>query len=152
MPRAKSDTVEYFPHFVDDSRTIFILESEYGNDGYVFWFKLLELLACSDGHYYDMNRPGALRYLYAKTRVDADRAVKILDTLADMQKIDPELYGAKIIWCQKFVDNLGPLYQRRQRPLPPKPTLALQEDAPVSEPVTQSEASFPNQKCDQAPF
>mgnify|MGYP001346206412 CR=1 FL=1 len=149
MPRAKSDTVEYFPHFSDGGRTVFILESEYGNDGYAFWFKLLELLACSDGHFYDLNKPGAARFLYAKTRVDADKAHKILSTLADLEKIDPALYAAGIIWCQRFVDNLKELYAKRQRPCPEKPVLPLQQEGRVSESETQSEPAFPGQKREE---
>lgn len=44
MARPKKQTVDYFPHFVKGGRTIFILENKFGNDGYAFWFKLLEIL------------------------------------------------------------------------------------------------------------
>ena len=53
MARPKKQKVEYFPHFVMSGRTIFILENTYGNDGYAFWFKLLELLGDTEGHYYE---------------------------------------------------------------------------------------------------
>lgn len=53
MARPTKETVDYFPHFVKCGRTIFILESKYGNDGYAFWFKLLEILGDTEGHYYD---------------------------------------------------------------------------------------------------
>ncbi len=49
MARPKKQTVDYFPHFVKGGRTIFILENKFGNDGYAFWFKLLEILGESEG-------------------------------------------------------------------------------------------------------
>ena len=48
MGRRKLNSVEYFPHDVKGGKTLFILESRYGNTGYAFWFKTLEILASSD--------------------------------------------------------------------------------------------------------
>lgn len=54
MGRSNRQTADYFPHYVGEkSRTKFILEKNWGNDGYAFWFKLLELLCAADGQYYD---------------------------------------------------------------------------------------------------
>ena len=54
MGRSNRQTADYFPHYVGEkSRTKFILEKNWGNDGYAFWFKLLELLCAADGLYYD---------------------------------------------------------------------------------------------------
>ena len=70
MGRPRKQTVDYFPHFVStDSRTKFILEQSWGNDGYAFWFKLLELLGRSEGHYYDCSQPADKMYLVALTKV-----------------------------------------------------------------------------------
>ena len=44
MARPRKQTVDYFPHYCKCGRTIFILENRFGNDGYAFWFKLLEIL------------------------------------------------------------------------------------------------------------
>lgn len=54
MGRSNRQTADYFPHYVGEkSRTKFILEKNWENDGYAFWFKLLELLCAADGQYYD---------------------------------------------------------------------------------------------------
>lgn len=66
MARPKKQTVDYFPHFVKCGRTIYILENRFGNDGYAFWFKLLEILGESEGHFYDCSNLSNWEYLLAK--------------------------------------------------------------------------------------
>lgn len=120
--RPRKQTADYFPHYVTDSRTKFILEDNWGNDGYAFWFKLLELLCKSDGHCYDCSATANHRYLLAFTRVQDDTADAIMATLVELGKIDKELWEEKrIIWCQTLVDNLASLYSKRTVALPRKP-------------------------------
>ena len=123
MGRPRKQTVDYFPHFTSsDSKTKFILEQNWGNDGYAFWFKLLELLGRSDGHYYDCSKAADSKYLAALTRIDENTVKEILDTLADLGNIDPELWTErKVIWCQNFVDNLQDVYSKRTAVIPKKP-------------------------------
>lgn len=124
MARPKKCTADYFPHYVTgNSRTIYILEQRYGNDGYALWFKLLELLATSDGHYIDFNDQTDLEFFAAKVKIDVDKALEIIDQLATLKAIDKQLWNHKIIWCQNFVDNLSELYARRRISLPQKPSL-----------------------------
>lgn len=124
MARPKKYTADYFPHYVTgNSRTVFILEQKYGNDGYALWFKLLELLAVTDGHYVDFNDHTDLEFFAAKSKIDADKAIEIIDQLAVLKAIDMNLWNHKIVWCQNFVDNLSELYARRRVALPQKPTL-----------------------------
>jgi hypothetical protein len=52
MARPTKQTVDYFPHDCHHGQTIYILEKRFGNDGYAFWFNLLELLGSSEGALY----------------------------------------------------------------------------------------------------
>lgn len=123
MARPTKETVDYYPHFVKGGRTIFILESKYGNDGYAFWFKLLEILGDVEGHYYDCSIPNNWEYLLAKTRCNEDTAKDIIDTLLALGKLDSKLWESKqVIWCQHFVDNLSSVYKRRNIEVPIKPS------------------------------
>jgi hypothetical protein len=124
MARPIKQTIDYFPHFVSDGKTLLILQNEFHNDGYAFWFKLLELLCVSDGQAYDYNNPAEWRLLLAKTSVQEDTATKILTILADVGAIDKELHTHKIIWVQKLVDNLDLVYNRRSNGKPQKPVIA----------------------------
>lgn len=123
MARPTKETVDYFPHFVKCGRTIFILESKYGNDGYAFWFKLLEILGDTEGHYYDCSIPNNWAYLLAKTRCDDETARGIINTLLTLNKIDGKLWNDRqIIWCQRFVDNVSSVYKMRHAETPLAPS------------------------------
>ena len=147
MGRPRKQTVDYFPHFVStDSRTKFILEQNWGNDGYAFWFKLLELLGRSEGHYYDCSQPADKMYLVALTKVTEEQADAILEMLALRGNIDLELWREhKIIWCQSLVDNLQDVYSKRTVSAPSKPFTTPEEGQadqdPADEPEPEGEAA-----------
>lgn len=125
MARPQKQTVDYFPHDVNASggKTLFVLQNKYGNDGYAFWFKLLELLGGTPGHVYDFNKPPDWEFLLAKTGVNATLTQEILTTLSNLDAIDSDLFqNNKIIWCQKFVDRLEDVYKRRDEK-PQKPVI-----------------------------
>lgn len=128
MARPKKQTVEYFPHYCKCGRTIFILESRFGNDGYAFWFKVLEILGESEGHYYDCSNASNWAFLLAKTHTDEKRADEIIGVLIDLGKIDAELWNThKFLWVDNFIKNLAPLYGQRKVSLPEKPFLTPRE-------------------------
>ena len=104
-------------------KTIAILESRWGNDGYAFWFKLLEILGSSDGHFIDYRNDADREFLYAKTRVSEDVAKTILETMAKCGAIDAELWAGGCIYSQNFVDNISDAYSRRKELLQTKTNL-----------------------------
>lgn len=122
MARPKKQTVDYFPHFATSGKTMYILESRFGNDGYAFWFKLLELLATTDGHVIDASNPSEWEFLLAKTRVDEDLGREMLEMLAKLEAIDTELWESSIIWSENFVQNIADVYKKRRTSIPPKPS------------------------------
>lgn len=146
MGRPRKQTVDYFPHFVStDSRTRFILEENWGNDGYAFWFKLLELLCRSEGHYYDLSEAANGKYLEALMKVDGETANSILDTLADLGNIDRDLWEErKVVWCQNLVDNLQDVYSKRTVSAPVRPfTEGQPEETPEPEPPAKKRGRPP---------
>lgn len=121
MARPKKKGVDYFPHDCTTGKTIFILEQKFGNDGYAFWFKLLEFLGTKEGHYLDCNDIEDMEFLQAKTRLSEVIVLEILDLLAKVQAIDRELWAKKIVWSQRFVDGVADVYVNRRIEKPPKP-------------------------------
>ena len=121
MARPKKQTVDYFPHYCNGSRSLFILQSQHGNDGYAFWFKLLQILGKTEGHVFDYNNPDNWLFLITETHVPEDKAAAILETLATVGSIDKELWHQKIIWSQNFVDNVADVYMRRKVEKPLRP-------------------------------
>lgn len=124
MARPIKQKVDYFPHYVKGGRTLFILEEKYGNDGYAFWFKLLELLCDSDGHFIDCRNSSNWEFLLAKTHIEAEKAEQIISTLVNLGKIDAELWAEKVIWVQSLLNNVTSVYERRKESLPEKPHLS----------------------------
>lgn len=122
MARPLKNTVDYFPHSCKSGKTIFILEQKFGNDGYAFWFKLLELLGQTEGHVYDCRNASEMEFLQAKTHLSEEMTRKILKLLADLDAIDPKLWENDMIWCQNFVDNLHAVYTNRRVEMPVKPS------------------------------
>lgn len=124
MARQKRNTVEYFPHTTTHKRTIFVLEQKYGNDGYSFWFKLLEILGGTENHFFDTKIPEDMMFLASKTRLEEDICFEILDVLSGLNAIDRELWKHGVIWCQNFVDGVADVYKRRNREAPQKPRIS----------------------------
>ncbi len=123
MARPNKQTIDYFPHHVGNGKTKLILQNEFGNDGYSFWYRLLELLCVSDNQVYDYNNQASWRLLLAETHVTEDNAIKILQLLADLGAIDSELHKVKIIWSQNLIENLDLVYKRRSTGTPTKPII-----------------------------
>ncbi len=123
MARPLKQTVDYFPHdsHASEGDTLTILQNRFKNDGYAFWFKLLEKLASSDGHFINCNNPVKWQVLLAKLGVDEARGNEIMNILVETQAIDPELWKSKLIWCQHLVDNLADVYKNRRAKKPEKP-------------------------------
>jgi len=114
MGRPIKNTVKYFPHSCTHGKTMFIIESKYGNNGYAFWFKLLEKLGSAENHFIDLRDEIELEYLAAETKFPAEETQNILDLLSRLNAIDRELWKHRIIWCQKFVDNIAEAYRKRK--------------------------------------
>ncbi len=137
MARIRKNTVDHFLHDCKLGQTIFIIEQRWGNDGYTFWFKLLELLGDTENHFIDAAKPEVWEFLTAKTRTSDQTATDILDMLAKLDAIDADLWACKIVWSQKFVDRLVEVYRKRTTKIPPKPDIRAgyptgqDESAPV---------------------
>ncbi len=144
MARTQKDVVSYFPHDANANGgdTITVLQSRYGNDGYAFWFKLLEKLASAEGHFLDCHNPIKWQLLLAKTGVNEITGVEIMNLLVEMQAIDKDLWESKLIWCQKLVDNIAEVYKNRRREIPQKPTItALNEVTTDDNDLTTGEST-----------
>jgi len=122
MAKPIKKKIDYFPHVTESGKTLYILETDYGNDGYAFWFKLLEVLGKTDGHYFDFKDPAGQRYLIAKAKLNKETVISILNLLCDLDAIDKQLWKKhQIIWSQNFVDNIASVYKKRNREVPEKP-------------------------------
>jgi hypothetical protein len=159
VARQTKNTVDYFPHYVKHRKTMFVFESRWGNDGYAFFFKLLEMLGEKDSHFLDLSDPGELQYFAAKVRLAESVVLEMTELLVTMGKIDRELWERKrIIWYQGYVDKLCDVYKKRNRPLPARPVVEEAKEpqkiisgpeTPISGPEIPANRGVPAQKCDK---
>jgi hypothetical protein len=131
MARPRKQEVDYFPHYCDHGKVLFILENHFKNDGYAVFYKLEELLARTEGHCYDCSVPENMEYLLSKMNVGENIVMEIIEKLATMNVIDTKLWREKRIWMQSFVDSISDVYGRRQVGLPVKPEL-LHTETPLT--------------------
>ena len=122
MARPIKEGVDYFSHDVHHKKTIFTLETLYGNDGYAFWFKLLELLGSQASLSFRAENSADWMFFAAKMKMTEERAKSIMDTLLKLEAIDRDLWEKeKIIWIQNFADRLVEVYRKRNTEIPKKP-------------------------------
>ena len=129
MARPYKLSIEYFPHTVDsaDNIILFTLEEKYGNSGYAFWFKLLEILGKAGGRPYYCQEEYNWLYLAARMHMQSEEMEDILATLAKLQAIDQDLWQEhRIIWVQSFVDSLKEIYRKRALSLPVRPEMGAE--------------------------
>lgn len=124
MTRPRKQTVDYFPHSCKHGKTMFILEQQYGNDGYAFWFKTLEILGETEGHCLFCNDLPSWKYLLSRTHLEAEKVEEILNLLADLGAIDVDLWKLdRKIWSDHFIENLSFAYRNREVVIPNKPDI-----------------------------
>jgi hypothetical protein len=119
MARPRKAVVDYFPHDTSHGCTMQVIEARWGNDGYAFWFKLLELLGTHNGHFIDCRKPAEWEFLTAKTRLSDVTATEILDMLSKLDAINGFLWESyRVIYCANFVFRIGDAYRKRINSLP----------------------------------
>jgi hypothetical protein len=121
MTRPRKQTVDWFPHSCTHGRTMFTLERKYGIQGYGFWFKLLEVLGNTEGHFIDAEDLATMKYLQAQTYTDEETCLEILNLLSTLDAIDPKLWKQNLIWSDNFVSGLAPCYRNRNIVIPVRP-------------------------------
>ncbi len=119
--RPEKHTVDYFQHDCLPKGTLKILEDKWKNDGYAFWYKLLETLGVSEGHILNLNEKGKMLLLSSKTHLLPAQCNEILNVLSDLEAIDSELWEQRIVWCKNFVKRVSHLYGKRINGLPEPP-------------------------------
>ena len=147
MSRPKKQTVDYFPHDCQHKGTMFILEQQYGNDGYSFWFKMLEILGTSEGHFIDCNNPHQWLFLTAKTRLSEDICRNILSLLSGLDAIDRELWEcSNIIWSANFVERVSEAYRNRISEIPVRPDILRKKPLIETDNKPHSDTENPHTK------
>ena len=147
MARPKKNTVDYFPHDCHMSKELEIFINKHGNEGYAFYYRLLELLGTTPNHKYDCSKSFDYQYLVGKTEVDEEKLKVYIEYLISIGVIDEKLWGERIIWIQSFVDSVAEVYKNRTTALPTKESFRPENSMSTGFPTrkqgfTQENGSF----------
>lgn len=115
MARPQKATVDYFPLDCQFSDSIKCIKSEFGNNGELFWVRLLQTLGRHEYHYIDL-RPSNKTYLLFYSEdvgFDVTLSNQILNKLSEYGCIDHDLYKLGIVYSEKFVKNIEDAYRKR---------------------------------------
>ncbi|MCX3264793.1 DUF4373 domain-containing protein [Pedobacter agri] len=141
MAREQRKDVDWFPHVCNKPKELHILESRYGNDGYVAYYKLKEELGRAKNHYINIDDELDWMYLVSAFKVDEDLAQDILTHMAKLKIIDRELFEIhKVIWSEEFSSDLIELYKKRVNKLYFKVDVLAQITGQSAAETTQSAA------------
>lgn len=83
MARPREKGLKYFPHDCNLDEKIEIMVSMHGNDGYAFYFRLLERIYQTDDAELDISHPAIRKNLRMRLGVTVDKFEKMLNTSVD---------------------------------------------------------------------
>tara|TARA_B100001971_G_scaffold147432_1_gene136452 strand:- start:15 stop:797 length:783 start_codon:yes stop_codon:yes gene_type:complete len=141
--RPEKNTVEYFSHFVIESKVVKILEHRFGDKGYAGYYRLKELIAGTKMHRPEFNSIHDKYWTLEKTRLTEDEFVEMVELLIEMGEIDRELWEEeKVIWMEDFIQTMKPVYYNRGKPLPTKDGIITTSNNSISTSRNQQEGSI----------
>lgn len=118
MSRPLQDGLLYFPHDVDASsdQKLEALEALYGNDGYAFYFKLLERIYRTSNGELDVSDPETQKILAKALHLSLKRFGKILDTSLKKGCFDNEIYHEKkVLTSNGIKKRREPVISKREK-------------------------------------
>ena len=94
MARPRKDGMDYFPHDVNATgdKKIEALRILYGNDGYAFYFILLEMIYQEPNFELDVSDAETIQILIKKTEVSQEKFNSMLETAIKRECFDRERY------------------------------------------------------------
>lgn len=138
MARVKKNTVDYFPHPVNNGTRMYVMEQKYGDKGYCCYYKLLEFLGRTENHFLDFSNTKDLLYFSALINADEPKTIEMISTLAELGSIDRNLWlENRVVWCKEFLDSICGVYDKRGRKIPHKPVICDRNTATPVQSVTE---------------
>lgn len=115
MARQQQNTVDYFPFLCKEGEAMFYIENKYGNDGYATWIKILRQLAVTNYHYLNLSEYKTIMFLSSKCKVNEKLLLEIITDLCNIGEFNKPLWEQnKIIYSEKFIENIKDAYSRRK--------------------------------------
>jgi hypothetical protein len=118
MTRTARHDVDYFPFYVKDGKTLFILESKYGLQGIGFFTNLMRFLCKQPDHHICIESETDRLYFFAQIHCQEDVGMDMLQLMAKTGKIDMELWDSRrVIVSEDLLESLSDAYRNRINPI-----------------------------------
>lgn len=110
----EKNTVDYFPFFIKNGKTLFILKKKWGLAGIGFFTEFLRFLSQEPEHWLCLQDKLDLDRLVYTIGTDEKECLEMLEVLAMTGKIDTKLWKEKrVVVSEDFLDSLQRVYSRR---------------------------------------
>jgi len=158
--RAEKHIVDFFPFYVKDGKTLFILESKYGCKGTGFFTNVMRFLCLTPDHHFCISDGinaingginAELLYFFSKLHCDEESGIDMLNIMAETGKINKYLWlKKKIIYSESLINSLSEAYRKREnKPLNYDQVLAIYQLTAEEMPLTAEEIELTPAKIDK---
>jgi len=118
MARPERHDADYFPFYVKDGKTLFILESKYGLQGIGFFTNLMRFLTRQTDHHICIQDESDRLYFFAQIRCPEDIGMDMISLMVKTGKIDSMLWDEKrVIVSDDLLKSLKDAYKNRNNPI-----------------------------------
>jgi len=114
MGRKERKDIDYFPFFIKDGRTLFILEGKYQCKGTGFFTNLFRFLSRTPDHHFQIKDESDRLYFFTTTKCDSESALDMINLMVTTGKLDRELWEKEnVLASQDFLDSIQEAYRKR---------------------------------------
>jgi hypothetical protein len=116
MARPERHDADYFPFFVKDGKTLYILETRYGLEGIGFFTNLMRFLTSQYDHHICVADEADRLYFFSQIHCpDEEKGMDMLNLMAKTGKIERELWTKKrVIVSPDLLNSLNGAYLNRK--------------------------------------
>lgn len=114
MGRPERKDVDYFPFYIKDGKTLFILESKYQCKGTGFFTNVMRLLCRTPDHYICIKDDTDRLYFFSSVKCDEESGMDMLNIMSKTGKIDAGNWvSSRVIVSQDLLDSISDAYRKR---------------------------------------
>jgi hypothetical protein len=114
MARPERRDVDYFPFYVKDGKTLFILESQYGCKGTGFFTNVMRFLCQTPDHHYQIKEDSDRMFFFSRCHCDEPLGEEMMKVLAKTGKIDKDLwFNHGVVVSEDLLMSITDAYRKR---------------------------------------
>ena len=114
MGRRERKNVDYFPFFIKDGRTLFILEGKYQCKGTGFFTNVFRFLAGRPDHHFQLKSESDHLYFFTATKCDEESGIDMIEIMVETGKLERDLWEQKkVLASQDFLESIQDAYRKR---------------------------------------